>query len=296
MDEKGAVIARAPKAGLELDISDLISGNIKPKSFDLYGAKINAIRTFDGRFELGIAEVQAVDGDIDINFNESGLQSSDKGDITGEVPKAEFNLGKSLMAILNATNSDSPIAALSQIRVRRAQFVFEDELNDARWYLPEAEFIISRTSGGLTMQATGSVATSGAPWGVKLNASYSRETSKVSVQAQVSDVVPVDVANKIYALSQFARFKSPLSGTVNFTVGSEGRVEFAEGQLVPGKGAIDLPNYFARQLVIESGLLKFSYDNANPVLVLKDFDDRRKRRVFYPDGFVHPAAGRGKEN
>ncbi len=31
--------------------------------------------------------------------DESGLQSSDKGDITGEVPKAEFNLGEGLMAI-----------------------------------------------------------------------------------------------------------------------------------------------------------------------------------------------------
>jgi hypothetical protein len=270
MDDKGTVIARAPKAGLELDLSDWISGNIKPRSFDLYGAKINAIRTFDGSFELGIAEAPPEDGQIDINFNDAEPQSADKGDLTGEPQKPEFNLGKSLMAILNASNSDSPISALSQIRVRRAQFNFEDELNDARWYLPETEIVIDRTAEGLALHAAGSVASSGAPWGVKLDATYSRETRKADVKAQVDNVVPVDVANKIYALSQFARFKSPLSGTVNFIVGSEGAIEHAEGQLVPGKGAIDLPNYFARQLVIDGGELKFGYDISNPVLVLKD--------------------------
>ncbi len=64
---------------------------------------------------------------------------------------------------------------------------------------------------------------------------------------------------------------------------------------MPGKGAIDLPNYFARQLVIESGLLKFSYDNANPVLVLEGFDDRRKRRVFYLTGSFIPLRGTGRK-
>ncbi len=269
VDEKGTVIARAPKAGLELDLSDWISGNIRPRSFDLYGAKINAIRTFDGSFELGIAEAPP-EGEVDINFNDAEPQSTEKADLAGEPPKPEFNLGKSLMTILNVSNSDSPISALSQIRLRRAQFNFEDEQNDARWYLPETEIVINRTAEGLALHAAGSVASSGAPWGVMLDATYARATRKANVKARVDNVVPVDVANKIYALSQFARFKSPLSGTVNFTIGSDGTVEHAEGQLVPGKGAIDLPNYFARQLVIDSGELKFSYDQANPVLELKN--------------------------
>ncbi len=271
LDENGAVIARAPKAGLELDLTDWISGNIRPHTFDLYGAKINAIRNFDGGFELGIAEAPPDGGSVDISFDETS--NEEKGDLnatTSSPLSQEFSLGPSLMALLNATDSNSPLAALKTIRVRRAQIRFEDEANDARWFAPEADLIINRTPEGASMQATGSVASSGAPWHVKLSAAYSRQTKTVNVESQIEDVIPVDVANKIYALSQFARFKSPLSGKVNFEIGKEGSVTKADAELVPGKGAIDLPNYFARPIIIDSGILKFAYDGKSPVVAMKD--------------------------
>ncbi len=86
------------------------------------------------------------------------------------------------------------------MRVRRAQFVFEDELNDARWYLPEAEFVIRPHQRWAHHAGYRISRNFRRTWGVKLKCKLFPGNQQVSVQAQVSDVVPVDVANKIYAL------------------------------------------------------------------------------------------------
>jgi Protein of unknown function len=277
LDAVGGTIARIPKVGVELDFTDWLSGNVRPRSIDVYGARINAIRTFDGGLELGIADATNEKDPVNIDFGETNGSenlTSTKGNLddppeSTSLPASD-NVGKHLMDLLRSASSSPQLLSMNEIRIRQAQIRFDDEANQASWFAPAADMVISRTNDGFQMRTSGSISSSGAPWKASVAAVYSRQTGRVSVTAQVEDVIPSDVANKIYALSQFARFESPLAGRVIFDLDEQGTIQTGAAELVAGKGKLNLPAYLSRPITIDSGVLKLAYQSDNPAIKLVD--------------------------
>jgi hypothetical protein len=267
-DKTGNTIARIPKAGVDLDFSDWISGNVRPQSIDLFGARLNIVRTFEGRMELGISDAADAETSVDVSMAEG--QSKGTGENAETEGSEQLRLTQRLMDVLKNANVVPQLASLREIRIRQAQIRFQDEANEADWFAPVADLTLSRADSGFYLEATASIQSSGAPWRARVNATYTNATGNVNVRAQVQDIIPADIAAKVYALSQFAKIESPLAGRIEADIDPQGNIARASAELVAGAGGLDLPNFIAQSIRIDSGTLKFAYAAGRPEVRIVD--------------------------
>jgi hypothetical protein len=259
-DKDGNAIAQLPRVAVTLDREKLLSGVIAPSSVEMTSAKLNVTRKFDGSVELGIADAATAPDGQTVDFNQSGgsaLGQDDKNDRLNSV-LGEFNLVKAL----NDAMADPRLESLQTFTVGKSQVSLYDEVNDARWYAPKAELVLSRNGNSLVLETTASVATAQAPWKAKLTATYQAGKPRIQFTTEISDFIPADAARKIFALSQLAKVQNPVSGVVHFELDQNGLLQSADAEYKLGKGNISFPDYFVRPLAVEEGDLQLVYDPA----------------------------------
>ena len=204
--------------------------------------RVSARRNLDGSFELGIGE-EAAPADEVVEVSESDLQ----GD-TAPPPKKSLPPGQNTKLLQALGASDGKLSKLDDIRITGASVRFYDEANDATWTSEQTDMSFRRTGYGFVVVAKSKVASGGDPWNIQLSASFKRDTKSFTVTATVADLVPADVAEKVYALSQFAKLKMPFSGHLELGLTDTGKLTRADGELLASAGVINstsMPKLFA---------------------------------------------------
>ena len=102
---------------------------------------------------------------------------------------------------------------------------FFDEGNDATWVSPRTDMSFRRTPYGFVVVSKAEVASGGDPWHIEVSASFKAETETFAITATVADLVPANVADEVYALSQFAKLRMPFSGHFEMEMSAEGAPE-----------------------------------------------------------------------
>lgn len=267
MDREGVLIASAPKAAVTLDAKSLLSGAIVPVDLELIGPSIRGQRALDGRFELGIlAAASPADETEEFDGTPEGdpLSKTDLGgqpsgnDSSGAVPNAV----PQIVAFLAADQDGATLSALKEIKISKARVTLFDEANNANWFAPKTDLTFRRTATGFVIFAAADVASAGEPWRAEVTATYRKQSRTLSVSTRVANVIPANVAQQIYALSQFAKAQLPLSGVVDLEFNAEGRVTKSTTQLVAGAGLVSFPEYFSQTLKINGGNLNLGFDPA----------------------------------
>jgi hypothetical protein len=266
-DQEGVVLASSPRAGVALDGFELLTGKVVVNSLELIGPHVNARRNVDGGFELGIGE-EAAPADEVIVVSESDLQQGTDS-ATPQPPKGGPSQGTKLLEAL-AGNQGGKLARIDDIRVTRASVRFYDEANDATWTSEQTDLSFRRTGYGFVVVGKSKVASGGEPWNIELSASFKREANAFSVTATISDLVPADVAEKVYALSQFAKLKMPFSGHLEMALSSTGQLTRADGELVAAAGVINLPDFLAKPILVDEGTFRMSYLASDDVIRIID--------------------------
>ncbi len=257
-DASGNTIAILPRASVTLDREKLLSATLSPSAVEVTGAKLNVSRKFDGSVELGIADaVDAADGQtVDFGTANDGKSVAGDNGASNAPGGSDFRL----VNALNDAMANPQLKSLQTITIRKAQISIYDEVNDARWFAPKAELVLRRKGDVLDLETTASVATSQAPWNARLTASYQAGSPRIKFTTEISDFIPADAAHKIFALSQLAKVQNPVSGLVHFELDQEGVLQSADAAYTLGKGSINFPDYFARPLNVEEGVLKLLYE------------------------------------
>jgi hypothetical protein len=255
-DGDGNIVAQLPKVGVTLDRSTLLSGTLAPSSIEITGAKLNVTRNFEGGVDLGIAEVGDVQSETSLDFNVPA--TSGKGNPDGSPQSPQQNT--QLLTYLQAAMADEQLRSLRQVLIRRAQISLYDEANDARWFAPKAELVLTRNDKTLDLETTADVATPGKPWKAKIKAIYEQGNPRILVTTEISDFIPADAAEKIFALSQMAKLQNPLSGLVRMELGEDGAMASANADFTLGQGSISFPDYVARPISIEQGKVHIDYN------------------------------------
>jgi Protein of unknown function len=270
VDANGVLIASAPKAAVTLDGQRLLTGEIVAVDLELIGPSIRGQRNLDGRFELGVVGDAAPEGEaFEIeNLEDGGVAPQGKSDLgaTSVAPNENQtapDVIPQLITLFAAEDGTSALSSLQEIRVTRARVTLYDEANDANWFAPQADLTFRRMPYGFIVFATADVASADEPWRTEVSATYRRQAGSLSVSARVSNVVPANVSQQIYALSQFAKAKVPLSGVIEMQFDSAGRLSQSSTALDVGAGTLRFPDYFSQTINVEGGSLKFNYD---PVL------------------------------
>ena len=208
-DPAGDLIARAPRAAITIDEHELLAGNVIPRSLELIGPRVLVKRNIEGGLELGFGEASPDDNSpiiIDDAAPESG--KSGKSDQMGGAPPPiqPATSGAALLDIL-AGDTEGLLGGIQSIRVSGADISLFDESNDALWNAPGAELAFKKMPYGFAIVANAAIASGGEPWRTEIAANYRRETRTFQVNARISDLVPANVSDEIFALAQLAQFR-----------------------------------------------------------------------------------------
>ncbi len=263
-DKAGNVLATSPQAAVSLDKAALLYGTVNARSLELIGPKISARRNVDGSLVLGVngatpaaGETQSSGQSADGKTDQSGPSESNPAS-----PTIETN-GAKILDLLDQHDDTGGLAALNDIRISEASLRVYDDGNNATWFAPRADLTFQKMPYGFVILAKTDVATSNKPWHAELSATYRHDTKKFEVTSTIDSVVPAAVAEKIFALSQFAAVTTPLSGHVDFEAGADGLITAATGEFQAAAGKITLPDFFAEPIKIDEGSVRVAYNPEN---------------------------------
>ncbi len=256
-DDQGNIIANAPRAAVTLDTSSLFVGKVVPRSLSLIGPRISARRKLDGSVALGVGG-EAAPADAEVVVDENFGKGVDTSGKSAADPAALTN-GSKLIAILDSHGGGDALSTLESIRITRAAISFYDDANSVNWVAPRADLTFKKTDFGFVVLAKADVASAGDPWHAEVSATYHHDSQGFDISATVDQLVPSNVADKIYALSQFAKLTTPLSGHVEVQQAANGTLTSASAEMTMGAGAINLPDYFSEPLAIDNGTLEVKF-------------------------------------
>ncbi|QIG50750.1 hypothetical protein G5V57_25265 [Nordella sp. HKS 07] len=256
-DAQGEVIARAPKAAIGVDGSELMSGAVVPKQIELIGPRIVARRTLGGGFKLGFDEHAVAD-----NGKDATGKSNQETNLQQVAPETQ---GGTVIDFLSGVTpgseeANSAMASLDAILVSDAVIQLVDEVNGTSWSIPKASLAFKRMPYGFTLFSEAKIASGGDPWRAEISASYRRERKSFAVSARVTDLVPANIADDIFALSKLAQVKLPLSGHVEMEVSEDAKIMNGSAEFTAAAGEVGLPGFIAEPIAVNEGLLRLDFD------------------------------------
>ena len=259
-DTEGNVIASAPKAAVSLDKASLLTGKIVTTSLELIGPRISARRNLDGSVTLGVSG-QADEASEPVVIDENFKDVSGKEAISGPATApAGTTSGAKLIAFLDSRDSKNSVSALNSISISQASLNVFDDANAANWFAPSADLTFKKMPYGFVVLAKADVATSSQPWHTEFSVTYQRDTKMFSVSTTVENLIPANVAEKIFALSQFAKVQIPLSGHIEIEAKEDGSITKATAELGAAAGQLNLPDYLAQPINIDDGNFHINYE------------------------------------
>ena len=277
-DAAGNLIARAPRAAIGIDEAELFSARIVPRSLELIGPRIRVKRNLEGGIELGFGNPAAAEQDVAVidEGQSSATGKTDQQAVGGDqIPDTDVAAnGQSLINILAGGNASdaTPISSIETVRISDAAIKFYDEANDAIWDVPKSQLVFQRMPYGFAVVANAEVANGREPgnWHTEVSASYRRDSRSFSVSARISDLVPANISDEIFALAQLARFRIPLSGQAEMEISDQGLVTKASAEFSAAAGQVGLPDYLAEPIIVDEGSLRADYDPATGGIVITD--------------------------
>lgn len=279
-DKSGNLVARAPRAAVEVEGNALFSGNIVPTSIELIGPRIRVMRNLEGGIELGFGEAAPESESVVVDTGTEVPARSDKdkalfGTGEGAGSATRPGSGAAIIEILSGSpqaEGGQAISSIETIRIARAEIRFYDEANDAIWNIPSAELVFQRMPYGFAVAANAAVSNGdeAGEWQADLSASYRRDTRSFSISTRITDLIPANISDEIFALSQLARVKVPLAGQIEMEVTDQGLITQATGEFIASAGEVGLPDYLAEPLIIDEGSLRADYDPVTGSIVITD--------------------------
>ena len=277
-DAAGNLIARAPRAAIGIDETQFFLARIVPRSLELIGPRIRVKRNLEGGIELGFGSPAAAEQDVAvIDENQSSPTGKTDQQAVGadQIPDTDVGTtGQSLINILaggSATDA-TPISSIETVRISDAAIKFYDEANDAIWDVPKSQLVFQRMPYGFAVVANAEVANGREPgnWHTEVSASYHRDSRSFSVSSRISDLVPANISDEIFALAQLARFRIPLSGQAEMEISDQGLITKASAEFTAAAGQVGLPDYLAEPIIVDEGSLRADYDPATGGIVITD--------------------------
>jgi hypothetical protein len=263
LDQSGSLIAKSNRAAISFDGGALFTGSMVPRSLELIGSRILVKRQLDGTINLGFGSPPAAENEFATMDVQSDGNQGTKADRESETLTPPETATSSLIDILSGKGVGSVATSLQDIRITGASIQLFDEANQANWFAPEADLTFKKMPYGFAVFTKASVASGSTQWQTEISANYRTETHSFAISARISDLVPANVAQKIFALAQFARVNVPLAGHADIEVTDQGIVTAASAEFLASAGVVSLPEYIAQPIVIDEGSLKVDYDVSN---------------------------------
>ncbi len=267
-DRDGQMIARAPRARIGVDAAALWSGTIAPRRLELIGARILLKRTADGGVQLGFGSVTTPGSEPD---EVSSDEVAGAPRMTEAPAGAQSSFVDYVLSRFSAIDEDAGgRGALDALLISSASVSMFDEANSAFWYAPDANLIVRRMPYGLSVIADAQIDSGENSWHVEISADYRRDADRFDVRTQVSDLIPAEISDEVFLLSELAEVRVPISGNAEFELDGTGTILNARAHFNIDAGYVGFPQVISDPLLVDEGVLKVAYDAAAGAFVIED--------------------------
>ncbi len=164
-------------------------------------------------------------------------------------------------------------SALEQIGVKNALVYFASEKGVSTWQIPDFHIDLDEEGSESALRGELTLGQEESPWRASFRAVNRPGSGRYSVTASIHDIVPRTIWRSFPALDGLKLADLPVSGEARFDIGHEGTVLGGEGEIKLGSGQFFAP-FDPHPAIIDSGLLKVSYDKTSKTLSIKPFELR----------------------
>ncbi|NNE82264.1 MAG: hypothetical protein HKN18_18490 [Silicimonas sp.] len=210
-DVHGGAVVQLNRIGAEISASRLLRGQVAASTLLLAGAQITIRRQTDGSFTLSSN-----------TFSES--ESANLPD---------------LLARIEQILDRQAFRTLEEVRAGGVVITLEDARSGRIWQATNATAVVRKAEDAISLSVTSDVFNgTDSIAGMQLSLSRSRETGRVSLGVNISDMAAADIALQSPILSWLAVLNAPISGAVRTEIDPDGALASFAGTLDIASGAL----------------------------------------------------------
>lgn len=230
------VIATAPEAALTFEPRSVVQGMLLPTSIAIIRPVIEADVARDG-------------GAFQRIF------TSPEGGAQGEAISILVD------QLLAEPNYNSLIGQLDSVVIERADVTIRDLKTGLTWNAPQASAQLGRDAAGVSITADARFAGHGDPVDLSLSGVYTRDRSRISLEARVSGFKPWIFADLSSDLAILRGVDLALSGRLQIEGTGKGEVKTVAVDINGANGSVTLPGILPVAHQVRSMNARFSIDN-----------------------------------
>lgn len=230
------VIATAPEAALTFEPRSVVQGMLLPTSIAIIRPVIEAdVAREGGAFQR--------------------IFTSPEGGAQGEAISILVD------QLLSEPNYDSLIGQLDSVVIERADVTIRDLKTGLSWNAPQASAQLRRDAAGVSITANARFAGHGDPVDLSLSGVYTRDRSRISLEAKVSGFKPWIFADLSSDLAILRGVDLALTGRLQIEGTGKGEVKSVAVDINGANGSVTLPGILPVAHRVRSMDARFSIDN-----------------------------------
>ncbi|MDB5487201.1 MAG: hypothetical protein JWQ58_916 [Reyranella sp.] len=248
-NDQKQVIATAPEASLTFEPRAVVQGMLLPTSITITRPVIEA----DIAREGGVFK---------------RIFTSQEGGAQGEAVSILVD------QLLAEPNYKSLIGQLDSVLIERANVTLRDLKTGLIWTAPDASAQLRRDAAGVFITANARFVGHGDPVDLSLAGVYTRDRSRISLEAKISGFKPWIFADLSPDLAILRGVDIALSGRLQIEGTGGGEVNTVAVDITGGNGSVTLPGILPATHQVQAMTAKFSVDNVEHVSKIErvDFD------------------------
>jgi AsmA-like C-terminal region len=264
-DERGAIVAVAPKAEVGVSLANLLLGQIRPQRLSLIGAGMALRLEADGQVTVFAgAEQRAISGPsripppVPAGATLSMLPPAQAPVAAAEAPSSPSGLAVILgwLDRLDALGLDGQ--GLTEIGLKSGSIAIDDRRSGKHLQFDNIDLSLMRPANGSVALALKSTGADG-PWSLTATVTPKPDGGRL-IEAVARDVSPKDLLLALRTDIGHIEADTPISATVRAEVGPDAAPLALEGQVIVGAGLIVDPSQPLSRLRIDEAQVGLRWD------------------------------------
>jgi hypothetical protein len=268
-DERGAIVAVAPKAEVGVSVANLLLGRIRPQRLSLIGAGMAVRVEADGQVTVFAgAEQRPIAGPKRAppvpGATLSMLPPAQNPVTSAEPPPGPTGLAGVLgwLDKLDALGLDGQ--GLTEIGLKSGSIAIDDRRSGKHLQFDNIDLSLTRPANGSVALALASTGADG-PWSLTATVAPQPDGGRL-IEAVARDVSPKDLLLALRADMEHFEADTPISATVRAEVGPDAAPLALEGQIIVGAGLLADPSQPLSRLRIDEAQVGLHWDPERRVL------------------------------
>ena len=261
-DERGAIVAVAPKAEVGVSVANLLVGRIRPQRLSLIGAGMAVRIEPDGQVTVFAGGDQRP---IAASARAPGAPAGANSPPPGQAPSAPQQTAAApgeLASILGWLDRLDALGldgqGLTEIGLKSGSISVDDRRSGKHWEFVNIDLSLTRPANGSVALALASTGADG-PWSLAATVTPKPDGQRF-IEAVVRDVSPKDLMLALRADTDYFEADTPISATVRAELRPDATPVSFEGQIIVGAGLLGDPRQPASRIHIDEAQVGLRWD------------------------------------